>query len=364
GNCSENVPDNIPENRARERLAWRCVEAARSASRLLPRLTAHALLPVSALRLTHSCAPAVRVPAGDRRSYNVGGGGVISGAPTAGAAGWPLTVATVALRDLAAGEALSCSWVDPEETFSARMARLEEYARVPPCASDDDDDVPTVGDSAASFCPLEGGVGGGGGGGKDCRGSQEIGVSGRRGEGTLASLQYPGGRGCGCPKCLVESGGLDGDGSEGVSGAGAAERLLKAAEQAVDQDRFDDAFEALSRAARAAPDNADVLYRAGVCAINQGRWSRALRLWRDGLALSPDHPELKREAEKYQALAFWLHPGKRDANTDARSSSGALVGAATDSSSAAAASSPQFSSPPPPSTTGDQDDGVTAPAPL
>lgn len=249
GNCSESLPENLPENRSeshgsenrsRERLAWRCVQAARSASRLLPRLTAHALLPAAALRLPHSCAPAVRVPAGDRRSYNAGGGGggVVSGAPTAGAAGWPLTVAAVALRDLAAGEALSCSWVDPEDPFSVRIARLEEYTRVPPCPSDDDDndDVPAVGDCAASCCPLEGGVDGGGGGGC-CRGSKETGVSGRRDEGTLASLRSPGGRGCGCPKCLVESGGLDGGGSEGVSGAGAAERLLKAAQQAVDEDR-------------------------------------------------------------------------------------------------------------------------------
>lgn len=36
--------------------------------------------------------------------------------------------------------------------------------------------------------------------------------------------------------------------------------------------------------------------------------SRALRLWREGLALSPDHPQLKQEAERYQVLAFWLHP--------------------------------------------------------
>lgn len=36
--------------------------------------------------------------------------------------------------------------------------------------------------------------------------------------------------------------------------------------------------------------------------------SRALGLWREGLALSPDHPQLKQEAERYQDLAFWLHP--------------------------------------------------------
>lgn len=38
--------------------------------------------------------------------------------------------------------------------------------------------------------------------------------------------------------------------------------------------RFDDAFDTLQRAARVAPNSAEVLYRAGVCAINQGRWSR------------------------------------------------------------------------------------------
>lgn len=35
------------------------------------------------------------------------------------------------------------------------------------------------------------------------------------------------------------------------------------------------------------------------------RIHRALRLWREGLALSPDHQELRREAEKYRELAFW-----------------------------------------------------------
>lgn len=35
---------------------------------------------------------------------------------------------------------------------------------------------------------------------------------------------------------------------------------------------------------------------------------RALRLWRDGLALSPNHPDLREEAKKYDALAFWLQP--------------------------------------------------------
>lgn len=38
--------------------------------------------------------------------------------------------------------------------------------------------------------------------------------------------------------------------------------------------RFDDAFKSLQRAARLAPEDGDVLYRAGVCAINQGFWSR------------------------------------------------------------------------------------------
>lgn len=89
--------------------------------------------------LANRCTPAVRVPAGDRRSYNttsVNGrndeqrhdtGHVGS---TAGAGGFPLTIAMVALRDLPAGTPLSCAWVDAEDSFPARTARLEEYARV------------------------------------------------------------------------------------------------------------------------------------------------------------------------------------------------------------------------------------------
>lgn len=42
--------------------------------------------------------------------------------------------------------------------------------------------------------------------------------------------------------------------------------------------------------------------------FDQSLIRRALRLWREGLALSPDHPQLKQEAERYRALAFWLHP--------------------------------------------------------
>lgn len=38
--------------------------------------------------------------------------------------------------------------------------------------------------------------------------------------------------------------------------------------------RFEDAFDALRRATELDPDNGDILYRTGVCAINQGRWSR------------------------------------------------------------------------------------------
>lgn len=37
---------------------------------------------------------------------------------------------------------------------------------------------------------------------------------------------------------------------------------------------FDDAAYALRCASRLSPEDGDVLYRAGVCAINQGRWSR------------------------------------------------------------------------------------------
>lgn len=187
-------------DRSRERLAWRCVEAARAASSLVPPLTAHALLPAAGLRLPHSCAPAVRVPAGDRRTYNAPGGG------GGGAAGRPLTVAMVALRNIPAGAPLSCSWVDAQEPFAARMSRLKEYNQV------------TVVPRTVSTVAGPGGSGG-------ARESEGAAVGGCGG-------------GCGCPKCFVEGhdavGGCGGDGDG--SGLG-VERLLEAARLAVDEDR-------------------------------------------------------------------------------------------------------------------------------
>lgn len=201
----ENAPENGSRgDRSRERLAWRCVAAARAAASLVPPLAAHALLPGAALRLPHSCAPAVRVPAGDRRSYNARGGG-------GGAAGLPLTVATVALRDIPAGVPLSCSWVDAQEPFSTRMSRLKEYSRVavvPPTPA-----VAVTGLSEFESSSVGRGSEGAGGGAGRCGG-------------------------CGCPKCFVESHGVGGGRGEGGDRSGlGVERLLKAANQAVDEDR-------------------------------------------------------------------------------------------------------------------------------
>lgn len=121
-------------NRSAARRAWRCVQAARAAARLIPPLSVHALLPTAALRLPHSCVPNVRVPAGDRRGYNsnrsVAGGRGGEGeedAPASGAAGWPLSVATVALIDVSAGSSLMCSWVDAGEEYIARGELLKAY---------------------------------------------------------------------------------------------------------------------------------------------------------------------------------------------------------------------------------------------
>ncbi|CAN0124855.1 unnamed protein product, partial [Discosporangium mesarthrocarpum] len=69
--------------------------------------------------------------------------------------------------------------------------------------------------------------------------------------------------------------------------------------------RYGDATEALKQAMGKDPEDGDLLYRAGICAINEGRWSRALKLWRDGLGRSPSHPELLEEASKYNAYAYW-----------------------------------------------------------
>lgn len=196
---TENAPENGScggQDRSRERLAWRCVKAARAAASLIPPLTAHALLPAAALRLPHSCAPAVRVPAGDRRSYNArsGGGG--------GAAGRPLTVAMVALRDIPAGAPLSCAWVDAREPFAARMSRLKEYCRVavvPPASS-------IVAEPGSSEGPREVARAGGCGG-------------------------------CGCPKCFVESHDVGECWEDEARSDLGVERLLAAARRAVDEDR-------------------------------------------------------------------------------------------------------------------------------
>lgn len=131
GNNSESGRvGNLAENRASARLAWRCLEAARVAAQVLPTLSVRALLPAAALRLPHSCTPTVRVPAGDPRTYRSESIGVNAGFPMAGVPGWPLSVATVALRDIPLGAPLTCSWVDAEERVSIRMARLREYGKV------------------------------------------------------------------------------------------------------------------------------------------------------------------------------------------------------------------------------------------
>lgn len=115
GRCCQRP--TLKANRAAARRAWRCLQAARAAARLAPPLSARALLLGSA-SLPHSDAPAARVPAGNPRSYNSGGGGRGGGAEDskrAGIAGWPLTVACVALRDLPANAPITTSWVDDED---------------------------------------------------------------------------------------------------------------------------------------------------------------------------------------------------------------------------------------------------------
>lgn len=236
------------DGRGLERLSWRCVGAARAASRFVPPLSAHALLPAVALRIPHSCTPAVRVPAGDRRSYNAGGGATIGvggrrgadaeqkqnepGVATAGAAGWPLTVAMVALRDIPAGAPLSCAWVGAEGTFSTRMAELTEYRRVvvappPPLLAPVPPSSPPL-PSPSADRPSE-------------ESSPEEG--GFEGSGERSGPLLPGRRGCGCSKCIVEDneGGVR-DSEDGIncsrpSGA-LVELLLEAARLAVDEDRY------------------------------------------------------------------------------------------------------------------------------
>ena len=149
----------LEANRSAARLAWRCVQAARAAARLVPSLSVQALLPAAALRLPHSCTPNVRVPAGDRRGYNANGGGAEAEKDdsVSGAAGWPLSVATVALRDVSAGSSLTCSWVDAEEDYTVRADLLGAYV------------FPSWDTRASVVTPMAGGGRGATGGGNSRR---------------------------------------------------------------------------------------------------------------------------------------------------------------------------------------------------
>lgn len=236
-------PSFRANNRRAARLQWRCAQAARAASRLVPPLSARALLPAASAALPHSCAPAVRVPAGDPRTYSgrvsdvgVGVDDGWGGRPRAGVAGWPLTVAAVALRDLPAGAPLTCSWLDAAggEDRATRIAMLEEF--VPMTASSWAAGGGSTGRSSE-------GDDGGGGGGELCStvpsvscGPPAIGAALGEENGGLVS----GGRSsacCECAKCLVEGAGEWGE--SGGSGASSVRfgMLLEAAEEAVGEDR-------------------------------------------------------------------------------------------------------------------------------
>lgn len=228
----------LRENRSAARLAWRCVEAAQNAARLLPPLSTRALLPALGLRLPHSCAPNARVPAGDRRNYavscGVGGGG--GGGPIAGAAGWPLSVATIALRDLPAGSPLTCSWVDVSETFKIRMTLLKEHVTQP-------SDTPSS-DLPPSLGNIGGVIGGDEGGRKvgdlpQAMSSIPCELSGTACSKHTALEDEPTTRkprfGCGCSKCQVE--GRNQQGVLSTSPSLSLEGHLAAARDAADEDR-------------------------------------------------------------------------------------------------------------------------------
>lgn len=126
----------LEQNRTDAKRAWKCVQMADTAARVLPPLSVQALLPACVVRAPHSCAPTVRVPAGHPREYNSGhaftgaGGGRPDSMACAGVSGNPLTVAAVALQDIPAGTDVTMTWVDSEAQFSTRSAMLSEYTAV------------------------------------------------------------------------------------------------------------------------------------------------------------------------------------------------------------------------------------------
>lgn len=199
----------LQANRACALLAWRCLEAARTVARLLPPLSARALLPM-AMSLPHSCAPSVRTTAGvtggSARARYGGGDGA-----RAGLAGWPLTVASVALRNLYPGATIATSWVDEEEDLATReeeLVNLVPFTAVGdscteiPCRTLFTNEACAQPDPSAADTHAVGG-----------------GIVRRRGFG------------CGCAKCRVEASGTDGAETLEVK------ELIEAADSACREDR-------------------------------------------------------------------------------------------------------------------------------
>lgn len=206
-------------NRAAAKLAWRCVEAARIAGRVVPALAVKALLPHAAA-LPHSCTPVLQAPASHPRS-NSSAELVQDTAPRTGSAGWPLTVAFVALRDAHPGSILSSSWIDEEAELSERQRELMTFVNLQVSEawrsagrSRSERECAEEHKGSSSYLCFDPGIAKAEPGG----GKRETAFP------KLDSL-------CGCAKCEIERGAEDGAQMMGV------EELLDAAKVAVDQYR-------------------------------------------------------------------------------------------------------------------------------
>ena len=130
---------------------------------------------------------------------------------------------------------------------------------------------------------------------------------------------------CVCERCALERdwGAREGD-REGVRAADAASPsrlaprdLIRLADQAQEEARYEDAERAARVAVAADPSNGDAAHKIGVALLGQGRWAEAHAAWREGFASAPKHPALAAQAAKDEAYRPGVpRASRRDAESE------------------------------------------------
>ena len=223
------------------------LDVVERAAAALPRMAALALAPVVALA-NHSCVPNCQVEAtrADDRDEDGDGNGDGVGCGS-------LRVSLVALRDVAAGEELTVAYVPVARSAQERADELaSRYGFRCRCER----------------CALE------------------------RGWGAQEGVQEGAQEGAEAVSRAADAAGLS---------RLAPRDLVRLADQAQEEARYEDAERAARAAAAADPSNGDAAHKIGVALLGQGRWAEAHAAWREGFARAPKHPALASQASKDEA---------------------------------------------------------------